>query len=82
MDFVEEVKVAFDILRALKIHDRGINFISCPGCARQGFNVTNVVSILEEKLSDITTPMDVSIIGCVVNRPGEAFFNNWHSWST
>ncbi|WP_159715160.1 flavodoxin-dependent (E)-4-hydroxy-3-methylbut-2-enyl-diphosphate synthase [Blochmannia endosymbiont of Camponotus nipponensis] len=71
-DPVEEVKVAFDILRALKIRAHGINFIACPGCARQEFNVINVVNALEEKVSDITTPMDVSIIGCVVNGPGEA----------
>ncbi|URJ26273.1 flavodoxin-dependent (E)-4-hydroxy-3-methylbut-2-enyl-diphosphate synthase [Blochmannia endosymbiont of Camponotus modoc] len=71
-DPIEEVKVAFDILRALKIRAHGINFIACPGCARQEFNVINVVNALEEKVSDITTPMDVSIIGCVVNGPGEA----------
>lgn len=71
-DPVEEVKVAFDILRALKIRAYGINFIACPGCARQEFNVINVVNDLEKKVYDITTPMDVSIIGCVVNGPGEA----------
>lgn len=71
-DPVEEVKVAFDILRALKIRAHGVNFIVCPGCARQEFNVINVVNVLEKKVSDITTPMDVSIIGCVVNGPGEA----------
>lgn len=69
---VEEVKVAFDILRALKIRARGVNLIACPGCARQEFNVMHVVNTLESKVSDITTPMDVSIIGCVVNGPGEA----------
>lgn len=71
-DPVEEVKVAFDILRALKIRAHGVNFIVCPGCARQEFNVINVVNILEERVSDVKTPMDVSIIGCVVNGPGEA----------
>ncbi|URJ29876.1 flavodoxin-dependent (E)-4-hydroxy-3-methylbut-2-enyl-diphosphate synthase [Blochmannia endosymbiont of Camponotus sp.] len=71
-DPIEEVKVAFDILRALRIRAHGINFIACPGCARQEFDVINVVNALEQKVSDITTPMDVSIIGCVVNGPGEA----------
>ncbi|ADV33915.1 4-hydroxy-3-methylbut-2-en-1-yl diphosphate synthase [Candidatus Blochmanniella vafra str. BVAF] len=71
-DPVEEVKVAFDILRALKIRSRGINFIACPGCARQEFNVIDVVNELEKKVCDVTTSMDVSIIGCVVNGPGES----------
>lgn len=71
-DPVEEVKVAFDILRALKIRIHGINFIACPGCSRQEFNVMHVVNVLEQKVSDISTAMDVSIIGCVVNGPGEA----------
>lgn len=71
-DPVEEVKVAFDILRTLKIRERGVNFIACPGCARQEFNVMHVVNALEKKVDDIVTPMDVSVIGCVVNGPGEA----------
>lgn len=71
-DPIEEVKVAFDILRALKIRAQGINLIACPGCARQEFDVINVANTLERKISDIKTPMDVSIIGCVVNGPGEA----------
>lgn len=71
-DPVEEVKVGFDILKALKIRSRGINFIVCPSCARQEFNVIDVISRLEKKLSDIVTPMNVSIIGCIVNGKGEA----------
>lgn len=74
-DPIEEVKVAFDILRALKIRAQGVNLIACPGCARQEFNVINVVNDLEKKISDIVTPMDVSIIGCVVNGPGEALMS-------
>lgn len=71
-DPVEEVKVAFDILKSLRIRSRGINFIACPTCSRQEFDVINTVKILEERLQDITTPMDVSIIGCIVNGVGEA----------
>ncbi|CUR53719.1 4-hydroxy-3-methylbut-2-en-1-yl diphosphate synthase [Serratia symbiotica] len=69
---IEEVKVGFDILRALRIRIRGINFIACPTCSRQEFDVINTVKILEQRLKDIITPMDISIIGCVVNGPGEA----------
>lgn len=73
---VNEVEVAFNILNALRIRLRGINFISCPSCSRQEFNVIKTVEKLEEKLKDITKPMDVSIIGCVVNGPGEAIFSD------
>lgn len=71
-DPVEEVKVGFEMLKSLGLRHRGVNIISCPSCARQGFNVIETVSILEEKLSHIRTPMSLSIIGCVVNGPGEA----------
>lgn len=71
-DPVEEIKVGFDILKSLRIRSRGINFIACPTCSRQEFDVIGTVNELEQRLEDITTPMDVSIIGCVVNGPGEA----------
>ncbi|WP_457913797.1 flavodoxin-dependent (E)-4-hydroxy-3-methylbut-2-enyl-diphosphate synthase [Candidatus Gillettellia adelgis] len=71
-DPVEEVKVGFDILKALRIRARGINFIACPTCSRQEFDVISTVNALEDRLEDISTPMNVSIIGCVVNGPGEA----------
>lgn len=71
-DPVEEIKVGFDILKSLRIRSRGINFIACPSCSRQEFDVISTVNALEERLEDIVTPMDVSIIGCVVNGPGEA----------
>ena len=71
-DPVEEVKVGFDILKSLRIRSRGINFIACPSCSRQEFDVIGTVNELERRLEDIVTPMDVSIIGCVVNGPGEA----------
>lgn len=71
-DPVEEIKVGFDILKSLKLRSRGINFIACPSCSRQEFDVINTVNQLEERLEDIVTPMDVSIIGCIVNGPGEA----------
>ncbi|OZI13824.1 4-hydroxy-3-methylbut-2-en-1-yl diphosphate synthase [Sodalis-like symbiont of Philaenus spumarius] len=71
-DPVEEVKVGFDILKSLRIRARGINFIACPTCSRQEFDVIGTVNALEQRLEDIVTPMDVSIIGCVVNGPGEA----------
>lgn len=71
-DPVEEVRVGFDILKSLRIRSRGINFIACPTCSRQEFDVISTVNALEERLEDIITPMDVSIIGCVVNGPGEA----------
>jgi len=71
-DPVEEVRVGFDILKSLRIRSRGINFIACPTCSRQEFDVISTVNALEERLEDIIIPMDVSIIGCVVNGPGEA----------
>jgi (E)-4-hydroxy-3-methylbut-2-enyl-diphosphate synthase len=71
-DPVEEIKVGFDILKSLRIRSRGINFIACPSCSRQEFDVIATVNELEQRLEDIVTAMDVSIIGCVVNGPGEA----------
>jgi (E)-4-hydroxy-3-methylbut-2-enyl-diphosphate synthase len=71
-DPVEEVRVGFDILKSLNLRHRGVNIISCPSCARQGFNVIETVKALEDRLSHISTPMSLSIIGCVVNGPGEA----------
>ena len=69
---IEEVKVGYEILKSLNLRHRGINIISCPSCARQGFPVIDTVKILEEKLSHIKEPITLSIIGCVVNGPGEA----------
>lgn len=74
-DPVEEVKVGFDILKSLRIRMRGINFIACPTCSRQEFDVIGTINALEQRLYDIVTPMDVSIIGCVVNGPGEALIS-------
>src|ERR1700760_2160628 len=71
-DPVEEVRVGFDILKSLNLRHRGVNIISCPSCARQGFNVIQTVKNLEDRLKHIATPMSLSIIGCVVNGPGEA----------
>ncbi len=71
-DPVEEVRVGFDILKSLNLRHRGVNIVSCPSCARQGFNVIETVGILEQRLKHIATPMTLSIIGCVVNGPGEA----------
>ena len=71
-DPVEEIKVGFDILKSLRIRSRGINLIACPSCSRQEFDVISTVNALEQRLEDIITPLDVSIIGCVVNGPGEA----------
>ncbi len=71
-DPVEEVRVGFDILKGLSLRARGVNIVSCPSCARQGFDVINTVKTLEDRLKHITTPMSLSIIGCVVNGPGEA----------
>ena len=68
----EEVRVGFDMLKALGLRHRGVNIVSCPSCARQGFNVIKTVEALEERLKHIATPMSLSIIGCVVNGPGEA----------
>ncbi|RYV02414.1 4-hydroxy-3-methylbut-2-en-1-yl diphosphate synthase [Shewanella sp. OPT22] len=75
-DPVEEIKVGFDILKSLRIRSRGINFIACPSCSRQEFDVINTVNALEQRVEDILTPMDVSIIGCVVNGPGEALVSD------
>ena len=75
-DPVEEVKVGFEILKSLGLRHRGVNIISCPSCARQGFDVIKTVGILEERLEHIKTPMSLSIIGCVVNGPGEALLTD------
>ncbi len=71
-DPVEEVKVGFDMLKSLGLRTRGVNIISCPSCSRQGFDVITTVQTLEERLAHITEPITLSIIGCVVNGPGEA----------
>ena len=71
-DPVQEVKIGNEILKSLGLRNRGVKIISCPSCARQGFQVIDTVKILEEKLSHIKTPITLSIIGCVVNGPGEA----------
>jgi len=71
-DPVEEIKVGFDLLKSLGLRHRGVNLVSCPSCARQQFDVIETVRVLEERLAHITTPMTVSVIGCVVNGPGEA----------
>ena len=71
-DPVQEVKVGNEILKSLNLRNRGVKIISCPSCARQAFQVIDTVKILEEKLSHIKTPITLSIIGCVVNGPGEA----------
>lgn len=68
----EEVRVGFDILRSLGIRSNGINFIACPSCSRQEFDVIRVMNALEARLEDVRLPMDVSVIGCKVNGPGEA----------
>lgn len=71
-DPVEEVKVGFDILKSLKLRTKGINFIACPSCSRQNFDVVKTMNDLEARLEDVLEPLDVAIIGCVVNGPGEA----------
>ena len=71
-DPVKEIKIGNEILKSLNLRSRGVKIISCPSCARQGFNVIKTVKLLEEKLSHIKTPITLSIIGCVVNGPGEA----------
>ncbi|MDE1902875.1 MAG: flavodoxin-dependent (E)-4-hydroxy-3-methylbut-2-enyl-diphosphate synthase [Alphaproteobacteria bacterium] len=71
-DPVEEIKVGYEILKALGLRRRGVTIISCPSCARQNFEVIKTVEILEQRLAHITTPMTLSVIGCVVNGPGEA----------
>ena len=75
-DPVEEVTVGFDILKSLGLRHRGVNIIACPACARQGFQVIKTVETLEQRLAHISTPMSLSIIGCVVNGPGEALFTD------
>ncbi len=75
-DPVEEVKVGFEILKSLGLRHRGVNIISCPSCARQGFDVIKTVETLEHRLQHIKTPMSLSIIGCVVNGPGEALMTD------
>ncbi len=75
-DPVEEVKVGFEILKSLGLRHRGVNIISCPSCARQGFDVIKTVEVLERRLEHIKTPMSLSIIGCVVNGPGEALMTD------
>ena len=71
-DPVDEVKAGYEILKSLGIRSRGVNIISCPSCARQAFPVIETVKLLEEKLAHIKKPINLSIIGCVVNGPGEA----------
>jgi (E)-4-hydroxy-3-methylbut-2-enyl-diphosphate synthase len=71
-DPVEEIKVGFNLLKSLNLRHRGVNIISCPSCARQEYTVIKTVQELEKKLEHITTPMSLSVIGCVVNGPGEA----------
>ena len=71
-DPVEEVKVGFDILKSLGLRHKGVNLVACPSCSRQNFDVIGVVNELESRLEDITTPIDVAVIGCIVNGPGEA----------
>ena len=75
-DPVEEVKIGNEILKSLNLRARGVKIISCPSCARQAFQVIDTVKILEEKLSHIKTPITLSIIGCVVNGPGEAAYTD------
>jgi (E)-4-hydroxy-3-methylbut-2-enyl-diphosphate synthase len=75
-DPVEEVKIGFEILKSLGLRHRGVNIISCPSCARQGFDVIKTVEALEKRLEHIKTPMSLSIIGCVVNGPGEALMTD------
>ena len=75
-DPVEEVKVGFEILKSLGLRTRGVQIISCPSCARQGFDVIKTVEILEKRLEHIKTPISLSLIGCVVNGPGEALMTD------
>ncbi|UTF60864.1 flavodoxin-dependent (E)-4-hydroxy-3-methylbut-2-enyl-diphosphate synthase [Gilvimarinus sp. DA14] len=71
-DPVEEVKVGWDLLKSLKLRTKGVNFIACPSCSRQNFDVIKTMNELETRVEDITVPLDVAVIGCVVNGPGEA----------
>ncbi len=75
-DPVEEVKVGFEILKSLGLRHRGVTIISCPSCARQGFDVIKTVAALEDRLAHLTTSLSLSIIGCVVNGPGEALMTD------
>ena len=71
-DPVEEIKVGFDLLKSLHLRSKGINFVACPSCSRQNFDVISTMNELERRVEDITTPLDVAIMGCIVNGPGEA----------
>ena len=71
-DPVEEIKVGFDLLKSLHLRSRGINFIACPSCSRQNFDVIKTMNELESRLEDVVVPLDVAVIGCIVNGPGEA----------
>ncbi len=71
-DPVEEIKVGWDLLKSLKLRSKGVNFIACPSCSRQNFDVIKTMNELEQRVEDITVPLDVAVIGCVVNGPGEA----------
>ncbi|PHR61601.1 MAG: 4-hydroxy-3-methylbut-2-en-1-yl diphosphate synthase [Robiginitomaculum sp.] len=75
-DPVEEIKTGYDILKSLNLRTRGINIISCPSCSRQGFDVITTVAALEDRLAHISEPITLSIIGCVVNGPGEAAYTD------
>ena len=75
-DPVEEVRIGFEVLKALNLRHRGVNIIACPSCARQGFDVIRTVAELEGRLAHIRTPLSLSIIGCVVNGPGEALMTD------
>ena len=72
----EEIKVGFDILKSLGLRHRGVNIIACPSCARQGYDVIRTVEALEKRLAHVSTPISLSIIGCVVNGPGEALMTD------
>jgi (E)-4-hydroxy-3-methylbut-2-enyl-diphosphate synthase len=71
-DPVEEIKVGFDLLKSLQLRSKGIHFVACPSCSRQNFDVISTENELERRVEDIITPLDVAIIGCIVNGPGEA----------
>ncbi len=71
-DPVEEIRVGFDILKSLGLRSKGVNLVACPSCSRQNFDVIGVVNALEARLEDVITPVDVAVIGCIVNGPGEA----------
>jgi len=75
-DPIEEIKVGYDILKSLGLRTRGVNIIACPSCARQGFDVIKTVETLEERLEHVSEPISLSIIGCVVNGPGEAAYTD------